>query len=94
VSIPSTVDQNAPVLARHEIDIRAPVETVWRLHTNVNAWTTWQTDITEEHFEGRMERGFAEAMRRGEWMVTHQGIAFDTQGVLVDGQHRLAAKRS
>jgi hypothetical protein len=24
-------------------------------------------------------------------MVTHQGIAFDTQGVLVDGQHRLAA---
>ena len=25
-------------------------------------------------------RGFAEAMRRGEWMVTHQGIAFDTRG--------------
>jgi hypothetical protein len=36
-------------------------------------------------------RGFAEAMRRGEWLVTHQGIAFDTNGVLVDGQHRLAA---
>lgn len=36
-------------------------------------------------------RSFAEAMRRGEWMVTHQGIAFDTNGVLVDGQHRLAA---
>ena len=36
-------------------------------------------------------RSFAEAMRRGEWMVTHQGIAFDVNGVLVDGQHRLAA---
>jgi hypothetical protein len=36
-------------------------------------------------------RSFAEAMRRGEWLVTHQGIAFDTLGVLVDGQHRLAA---
>lgn len=36
-------------------------------------------------------RGFAEAMRRGDWQVTHQGIAFDTNGVLVDGQHRLAA---
>jgi hypothetical protein len=34
---------------------------------------------------------FAEAMRRGDWLVTHQGIAFDTAGVLVDGQHRLAA---
>ncbi len=36
-------------------------------------------------------RSFAEAMLRGEWLVTHQGIAFDTAGVLVDGQHRLAA---
>jgi hypothetical protein len=23
---------------------------------------------------------FAQAMRRGEWLVTHQGIAFDTTG--------------
>lgn len=30
-------------------------------------------------------------MRRGDWLVTHQGIAFDTRGVLVDGQHRLGA---
>jgi hypothetical protein len=36
-------------------------------------------------------RGFAEAMLRGDWLVTHQGIAFDTNGVLLDGQHRLAA---
>ena len=36
-------------------------------------------------------RSFAEAMRRGDWVVTHQGIAFDVNGVLVDGQHRLAA---
>lgn len=36
-------------------------------------------------------RGFAEAMKRGEWLVTHQGIAFDVDGVLIDGQHRLAA---
>jgi hypothetical protein len=36
-------------------------------------------------------QAFAEAMRRGDWLVTHQGIAFDTTGALVDGQHRLAA---
>ena len=40
---------------------------------------------------GRTVRDFAQAMRRGEWRVTHQGIAFDTTGALVDGQHRLAA---
>jgi Polyketide cyclase / dehydrase and lipid transport len=57
VSTPSTVEQTAPVLAQHEIDIRAPLDTVWRLHTNVNAWTNWQTDITEAHIEGPMEPG-------------------------------------
>jgi len=39
----------------------------------------------------RTVKDFAAAMRRGEWRVTHQGIAFDTTGALVDGQHRLAA---
>lgn len=32
-----------------------------------------------------------EAMKRGEWKLTHQGIAFDSNGKLVDGQHRLLA---
>ncbi|BCL32387.1 hypothetical protein ACFFS2_20650 [Streptomyces aurantiacus] len=30
-------------------------------------------------------------IQRGEWQLTHQGIAFDEDDVLVDGQHRLAA---
>ena len=57
MSTPSTVDRKAPVLAQHEIDIQARVDTVWRLHANVNAWTTWQTDIADAHIEGRMEPG-------------------------------------
>ena len=32
---------------------------------------------------------YAEAMKKGEWQVTHQGIAFNEKGVLVDGHHRL-----
>lgn len=34
---------------------------------------------------------YADAMRRGEWKANHQGIAFDTDGWLLDGQHRLLA---
>ncbi len=30
-------------------------------------------------------------MKRGEWLPTQQGIAFDEQGLLLDGQHRLMA---
>jgi hypothetical protein len=55
MSIPSGVDRKSPVLAHHEIDIQAP--TVWRLHTDVNAWTRRQTGITQAHIDGRMEPG-------------------------------------
>lgn len=33
----------------------------------------------------------AQAIQSGEWVVTHQGIAFSKSGRLLDGQHRLAA---
>jgi hypothetical protein len=34
---------------------------------------------------------YAAAMKRGEWKLSHQGIAVDEHGVLLDGQHRLEA---
>ncbi len=33
----------------------------------------------------------ADAMLRGEWKQTHQGIAISPTGKLLDGQHRLLA---
>lgn len=33
----------------------------------------------------------ADEMKRGNWQCTHQGIAFNDKGILVDGQHRLHA---
>lgn len=35
--------------------------------------------------------GYARQMRNGTWSLTHQGIAFDENGALIDGQHRLNA---
>lgn len=34
---------------------------------------------------------YAEMMKRGDWMLTNQGIAIDEFGKLIDGQHRLRA---
>jgi hypothetical protein len=50
-----------------------------------------EANTTNRPLSAPVVRAFAEAMKRGDWLVTHQGIAFDTHGVLVDGQHRLAA---
>jgi hypothetical protein len=33
----------------------------------------------------------AREIKAGRWRLTHQGIAFDTDGLLIDGQHRLWA---
>lgn len=42
-------------------------------------------------FDKGLRDHYAGQMLRGEWKLTHQGIALDVDGVLVDGQHRLAA---
>ena len=34
---------------------------------------------------------YAADMKRGDWKTTHQGLAFDQSGMLLDGQHRLRA---
>jgi len=34
---------------------------------------------------------YADDMKSGRWKTTHQGIAFDQAGMLMDGQHRLKA---
>jgi hypothetical protein len=34
---------------------------------------------------------YATDMKAGRWKQTHQGIAFDAEGTLIDGQHRLFA---
>ena len=67
--------------------VRSRVQTI----TPERAAQLLAANTTNRPVSKAVVRSFAQAMRRGEWMVTHQGIAFDTRGVLVDGQHRLAA---
>ena len=57
MTTPTSIDRDAPVVAHHEIEIAAPLDVVWRLHVDVDAWPTWQTDITEAHLDGAFEDG-------------------------------------
>ena len=47
MAIPTDVDRSAPVLAHHEVEIQAPLDTVWQLHIDVNDWPSWQRAVTE-----------------------------------------------
>ena len=57
MTIPTGIDGNAPVIVHHEIDIGAPLETVWRLQTDVNNWPARQADITAARLDGPFEPG-------------------------------------
>jgi len=48
-------------------------------------------DGTNRPVSTRKVNDYAVDMLKGEWKLTHQGIAFDTKGILKDGQHRLLA---
>lgn len=39
----------------------------------------------------RLVEKYASDMKSGKWQITHQGIAFNIKGDLLDGQHRLSA---
>lgn len=39
----------------------------------------------------KVVKRYANDMAAGHWTLTHQGIAFDSEGFLLDGQHRLNA---
>lgn len=50
-----------------------------------------ETSAGNRHVRPTNVAALAGAMRRGEWKVSHQGIAFDSSGSLRDGHHRLSA---
>ena len=46
MTTPTTIDSQAPVVARHEVMVNAPLERVWAAHLAVREWVGWQPDIT------------------------------------------------
>ncbi len=69
-STPAGIDGDAPVLARHEIAIQAPLETIWQLHIAVNEWPTWQPDITEARLDEDFVPGASFAWTSSGFSVT------------------------
>ncbi|WP_244942123.1 hypothetical protein [Streptomyces coelicoflavus] len=62
------------------------------LHVSPELATEWLTRNTSNRpLSKAAVQQLAGRIQRGEWQLTHQGIAFDEDGVLIDGQHRLAA---
>lgn len=54
-------------------------------------WLAQAEGQNYRRFRPAYAKGLAEAMRAGEWRQNGAAVVFDTDGILIDGQHRLNA---
>ena len=51
------INETAPVVSSHEVIVRAPLEKVWRLLTNIDSWSNWNAAVTKAHLDGEFKTG-------------------------------------
>ena len=51
------ININAPVIARNHMEIEAPIDTVWKVLTDIKGWTNWQKSVSETEVLGKIEEG-------------------------------------
>ncbi|GAA0514227.1 hypothetical protein Ade02nite_89810 [Paractinoplanes deccanensis] len=76
------IDTGAAVVVRHEIRIDAPIDRVWALHTDVNRWTSWQSDIDTAYADGPLRPGST-------FHWTTAGLSVISTVYDVDAPHRI-----
>ncbi|MER5535958.1 SRPBCC family protein [Streptomyces mirabilis] len=52
-----TIDETAPVVVRLSTTIDAPLERVWALHTDIDAWPSWNADVDRAERDGPLLPG-------------------------------------
>ncbi|MER7465335.1 SRPBCC family protein [Streptomyces sp. NPDC097981] len=75
-----TIDETAPAIVRLSTVIDAPLATVWGLHTDIDAWPTWNTDIDQARLDGPLALGSSFSWR------THGMEITSTVHELIPGQ--------
>ena len=51
------INAEAPVVTRDEIVIRAPIQTIWDIQTDVSGWPSWQPDVDGAEADGPLTEG-------------------------------------
>ena len=68
-----------------------PIRTEYLLITPEMAKAFLENNTINRKLRITTVKQLSQAIKRGEWIVTHQGISISKNGRLLDGQHRLYA---
>ncbi|WP_445270010.1 SRPBCC family protein [Streptomyces sp. DSM 41634] len=52
-----TIDETAPAIVRLSTVIDAPLERVWALHTDIDAWPSWNAHVDQAQLDGPLLPG-------------------------------------
>lgn len=86
------------ITTRHEIAVDAPAETVWRVHTDIDAWPGWNSGIDRAELSGELRVGAAfrwlthgmDITSRVSALEPYRYIAWGGPTSGIDGIHRWA----
>lgn len=67
------------------------ITTKWEEITPKKAAAYLKRNVTNRPLREATVKGYEADMRSGNWVPTHQGVAFNDREELIDGQHRLTA---
>jgi hypothetical protein len=82
MTTPAGIDRDAPVIAHHAIDIAAPLDTVWNLHTDVDAWPVWNLEVTAAKLDGAFAPGNSFTWTSYDFTVTSTIYIVEDPGLL------------
>ena len=51
------INSDAPVITRDEILIRAPIDTIWDMQTDIDEWPSWQPEVDGAELDGPLAVG-------------------------------------
>jgi hypothetical protein len=74
-----------------DVSTLGPLRTQWIIVTPELALKWLTNNVRNRTVSDDVVRAYARDMVNGEWVYTHQGLAFNDKDELIDGQHRLQA---
>jgi hypothetical protein len=83
---PATIEKNGM-----DVSTLGPLRTQWTIVTPEIARKWLGNNVRNRTVSEDVVRAYARDMVNGEWVYTHQGLAFNDKDELIDGQHRLHA---
>lgn len=51
------IDSDAPLIAKKTEFIKAPINHVWQIQSDINNWPKWQKDVSYAKLQGKLEKG-------------------------------------